>query len=101
MIESLIELFASLFGYGKQYRKYVKPFVPNNTTERTPIQPWVRTALLANAGFKCQLCGSGQNLQIDHVVPHSWGGSDDISNLQVLCQRCNASKSNNSSADYR
>jgi hypothetical protein len=33
-------------------------------------------------------------LHIDHVRPVSLGGSDDPSNLQLLCARCNLSKYN-------
>jgi hypothetical protein len=29
-------------------------------------------------------------LEVDHIVPRNQGGSDDISNLQSLCFRCNA-----------
>jgi hypothetical protein len=29
-------------------------------------------------------------LEVDHIVPRNHGGSDDLSNLQALCFRCNA-----------
>ncbi len=29
---------------------------------------------------------------MDHIVPRNQGGSDDLSNLQSLCFRCNAAK---------
>ena len=31
-------------------------------------------------------------LEVDPIVPRNQGGSDDLSNLQALCFRCNASK---------
>ena len=31
-------------------------------------------------------------LEVDHIVPRNHGGSDELSNLQSLCFRCNAGK---------
>ena len=42
---------------------------------------------------KCRYCKSKENLTIDHKIPKSRGGTDDISNLQCLCGRCNVIKS--------
>lgn len=43
-------------------------------------------------GF-CLHCGLETDyLDKDHIVPISDGGSDDIENLQPLCQRCNSRK---------
>ena len=48
--------------------------------------------------YTCQCCGKvmrdGVGLQIDHIIPVSKGGKTVLSNLQVLCSRCNGSKSN-------
>lgn len=43
---------------------------------------------------KCILCGSSDNLSVDHIVPISKGGVDRISNKQTLCRKCNSSKHN-------
>ena len=65
-----------------------------------------RYALLYKAGFKCQACGSKPaphndvTLAIDHIVPFSWGGSDDPDNLQVLCEACNCRKGDRFAYDH-
>ncbi len=40
-------------------------------------------------------------LEVDHIVPRNQGGSDDLSNLQSLCFRCNAGKRDTDSIDFR
>lgn len=42
----------------------------------------------------CQCCGSSESLEYDHITPYSCGDSNDASNIQLLCQKCNRSKSN-------
>ena len=42
----------------------------------------------------CQCCGSSESLEYDHIIPYSCGGNSDASNIQLLCQNCNRSKSN-------
>lgn len=43
---------------------------------------------------KAAIFNYGMFLEIDHIVPLSIGGSDDIQNKQSLCQKCNNKKSN-------
>jgi 5-methylcytosine-specific restriction endonuclease McrA len=41
-----------------------------------------------------------QNCHLDHKMPLARGGSDDPSNLQVLCARCNREKHSKSHEEY-
>ncbi|MDM0116143.1 HNH endonuclease signature motif containing protein [Variovorax sp. J22R133] len=47
-------------------------------------------------GSRCALCGvllvRDANPHVDHVVPVSLGGSEEISNFQLLCGECNLGK---------
>jgi 5-methylcytosine-specific restriction endonuclease McrA len=40
----------------------------------------------------CRNCGSTSNLQFDHIIPRSWGGSGDSENVELLCRDCNLEK---------
>jgi 5-methylcytosine-specific restriction enzyme A len=52
-------------------------------------------ALKQTQGFACLACGRKEpeiRLSVDHVVPVSKGGSNDISNIQAICLPCNLRK---------
>ncbi len=53
-----------------------------------------RSKLLRLQNGRCAACGDkfGSNGQCDHIVPLALGGSNDRSNLQWLCRRCNLTK---------
>ena len=66
-------------------------------TPRVPKQE-VKNFLIGRNGLKCVGCDNvfshPRFLEIDHVLPRSDGGADDISNLALLCGPCNRLKSN-------
>ena len=59
---------------------------------REPISPDLRAAVLLRDRNRCVVCGSTEDLAIDHVHPVAEGGVSRIENLQTLCKPCNTSK---------
>lgn len=47
---------------------------------------WGRKNSSQHAGFQALWA------QYDHVVPHSWGGTNDVENLVIACAACNFGK---------
>lgn len=59
-------------------------------------QEWSRATLAdvyGRDGRRCRYCGvtEGQ-FSVDHIVPRSQGGGDDLINLAVCCRSCNSRK---------
>jgi len=48
----------------------------------------LRRKVLQRDGWKCQVCGSRQKLQVHHQQRRSQQGDDDDSNLITLCAEC-------------
>lgn len=77
-----------------------------NEIVRPTVNESSRYSVLHRAGFKCQACGEKPRpandivLHIDHIIPFSLGGTNEPSNLQVLCNFCNISKGNRFSVDH-
>ena len=64
---------------------------------------WVKGYLYSKQNKRCIGCldeYSKRNMEIDHIEPKSKGGTDDPSNLQLLCSTCNRMKGTSSQAVF-
>lgn len=59
--------------------------------------PVLRALTIAAYGERCWLCGSpilGEPVTVDHVLPRSRGGTDDLDNLRPAHRACNLARGN-------
>lgn len=113
-IERLIELFRAWYVAIEDSSCNEKETVNESECFEPSIMPdfdsysFVRAgkwwSILARDQWKCLSCGrsaqvDGVLLEVDHIVPRSKGGTDDVSNLQTLCKKCNVGKSNRDSTN--
>jgi 5-methylcytosine-specific restriction endonuclease McrA len=60
--------------------------------QRSPIPDDVKMYVWQRDGGKCIKCGSTRNLEYDHDIAFSLGGSNTARNIRLLCETCNRSK---------
>jgi len=53
----------------------------------TFISPKILRAVLLR-DHHCRICGSTRGLHVHHLRPRTWGGTDDISGLALVCSTC-------------
>jgi diadenosine tetraphosphate (Ap4A) HIT family hydrolase len=79
-------------------------FWKHRATDRDEISGSVRYEVLKRAKGRCECCGISKDerpLDVDHIVPVSKRGKNDITNYQALCWLCNANKGNRDRTDFR
>lgn len=75
--------------------------------ERVPWTEWkvIRDRILERDNFRCTYCGAlgapSVELEVDHVVPLSRGGTHEMSNLVTACGDCNLSKHGKALKDWK
>jgi 5-methylcytosine-specific restriction endonuclease McrA len=67
--------------------------VQNVRENRDAIPSEIRREVWRRDEGKCVKCGSRKNLEYDHIIPVSRGGSNTARNIELLCEVCNRAKS--------
>lgn len=65
-------------------------------SQRTATTAWrkLRRQILERDGYRCAVVGCTQRAnEVDHIRPHSLGGTDDPINLTSICRYHHARKS--------
>lgn len=68
-----------------------------------PIPGTIRYQVLVRTRGRCEACGVSNEvraLQVDHIIPRTAGGSNDLWNFQALCSLCNVQKLNKDATDF-
>jgi len=67
-----------------------------NWTGMNWIRQEKRLAIYLRDGLACAYCGAsvedGTQMSLDHLMPHSQGGSNHVSNLVTCYSRCNSAR---------
>ena len=78
-----------------------EPTHPDSRPKRKSLGASKVIAVMSKSHGQCLACGSKDNLQVDHILPVSRGGTNELDNLQMLCQRCNGSKHNKTMEEWQ
>lgn len=77
---------------GKEKRRYDKQMYGSGyLSSRRTIRQNLATR---DGGMKCRWCGVRDDLSIDHIIPVSKGGTNNMDNLQILCRYHHVIKDN-------
>ena len=62
----------------------------------------IKMYVRARDNYTCQYCGAVNppDLEVDHIMPRSQGGSDRPDNLVAACHDCNQRKGNRTAAEF-
>ena len=78
--------------------------LPGWTYQRGEQYGWenVKMYVRARDKYTCQYCGAVMppDLEVDHIVPRSRGGTDRPDNLVAACHECNRRKGNQTATEF-
>lgn len=75
----------------------------NLISERISGSTWakLRALVFERDSMACVYCGNCEELECDHLVPISKGGTNEMSNLVTACRACNNAKRDSLLKDWR
>lgn len=82
----------------------VKADEPPIEFTRTDVRQLYGKTLYGEQEGYCPGCKEHEkfkNMDVDHMVPRSRGGTNDLENLQLLCRKCNASKGSKTMEEWQ
>jgi len=101
-IAALIELLeGKLFAYEDKHGERIWS---HRSTDREAVSGSIRYQVILRAGRRCEGCGESvekKPIDVDHIIPRSLGGKNDISNYQALCWECNTNKGNRDKTNFK
>ena len=68
-----------------------KTTIVKNDSKRPLIKDFIKVLVYSRQNEKCNLCKKnlGVGRVVDHILPRSLGGLDNINNYQAICDICN------------
>ena len=85
-------------------KRGIKKIFGHRTLASGVIPGSVRYKVLLRAKNRCENCGISKDekaLEVDHIIPRTKGGKDELSNFQALCYTCNSQKSNKDDTHFK
>ena len=85
-------------------KRGIKKIFGHRTLASGVISGSVRYKVLLRAKNRCESCGISNKekaLEVDHIIPRTKGGKDELSNFQALCYTCNSQKSNKDDTHFK
>ena len=79
--------------YKRRFIRDTQGLIPKDSKRTFTTEE--RIVIWHRANGTCKICGSKikfDQMEADHITPHSKGGQTTIDNGQALCKQCNASK---------
>ena len=85
-------------------KRGIKKIFGHRTLASGIISGSIRYKVLLRAKNRCESCGISNKekaLEVDHIIPRTKGGKDELNNFQALCYTCNSQKSNKDDTHFK